>query len=101
MQLFPDSGSIIAVYFFLVLHGVLFNDFWKWMERHKYQEGFSTLIVAAYILIVLGFLALLDWRFALLALGAFAAAGIPMIIGATWRYMKLREKDQDHVKQAP
>ena len=78
----------------LVLFGAAYNRLVDWMERRNYHEGFLSLIVAAGVGITLLFVAVVDWRAALLTLAAFVCSGTPMIVGSILRYVRRREAEQ-------
>jgi len=86
-----DSSAILAVFFALVIFGILYNNLVMWLENHGYTEGFLSLIVAAGVLGTLFGIAVLSIQAALIALGAFVATGTPMIVGSISRYIKARE----------
>lgn len=85
-----DSGMILAVFGALVVFGIGYNAFVAWAERKGYTEGYLSLVVALGVAVTLAGIAVLNIEAALLALGAFAASGTPMIIGSIWRYLRRR-----------
>ena len=87
----PDYSLILAIYLALVLFGIGFNLLIEAMERRGYLEGFVSLAVAVGVLVTLGGVAVIWWPAAVLALGAFAASGLPMVAGSIWRYIQKRE----------
>jgi hypothetical protein len=87
-----NFGSILAVFFGLVLFGVGYNAFVEWAERRGYTEGFVSLLVACGVFVTLGGIAIISWQAALLALIGFIASGTPMIVGSIWRYLRAREE---------
>lgn len=89
-----DYGLILAVYLGLILFGVGYNALVSWLDREGYVEGYLAFIVAIGVAVSLAGVALLSWQAALLALGAFTASGIPMIIGSVSRYVKRRRAAQ-------
>ncbi len=93
-----ESGDIWAVFGGLLVFGVLYNALYAWLERHGYDEGYLAFIVAGGLLGISGGLALLDWQWALLTLGACAAAGLPMIIGSWWRHVRRRRASQQALR---
>ena len=86
-----DSSAILAVFFALVIFGILYNNLVMWLENHNYAEGFLSLIVAGGVLGTLVGVAILSIEAALITLGAFVATGTPMIVGSISRYIKARE----------
>lgn len=78
----------------LVAFGFAYNGLVDYLERRKYHEGFLSLIVAAGVVVTLVGVALVDWRSALLALGAFVCSGTPMMVGSIKRYVLRREAEQ-------
>ncbi len=96
----PDFSLILAVYMLLVLFGVLYNFLIAHFERKGYLEGYVSLAVAGGAAFTLAMTALVDWRAALLATGAFVASGLPMILGSIWRHIQAREQEQKDVRQS-
>jgi len=86
-----DFGIILAVFLALALFGIGYNALVSWMIRRGYTEGYLSLVVAFGVLVTLCGAAILSIQAALIALGAFAASGTPMIIGSIVRYIKARE----------
>lgn len=91
-------GNVLAVYAVLMLFGVQFNALVGVLGRRGYTEGFLSVFVAGGVLITLSGVALLNWQAALLSLGAFAASGLPMMIGSMVRYIRKREAEQRAMK---
>ncbi len=85
-----DFGVILAVFLALTLFGIGYNALVAWLERNRYTEGYLSLIVALGVLITLLGVAILSLPSALLALLAFTATGMPMIIGSIARYITRR-----------
>lgn len=83
-----STGLIVGVYAVLLLFGVGYNLLIAWLERRHYLHGHTALAVVGGVLITLAGVALVSWQAALLALGAFCASGIPMVLGSIWRSMK-------------
>jgi MFS family permease len=74
--------------------GFAYNRLVDYWERRKYHEGFLSLIVAIGVGATLAGVAIIDWRAALLTLGAFVCSGTPMILGSIGRYVRRREAEQ-------
>jgi hypothetical protein len=87
--------SLVAAAFGLLLFGVLYNWLVSWMEDRGYDEGYTALLVVIGSGVTLAVVALIDWRAALLAGGAFACSGLPMVIGGWWRHVRARRHAQD------
>lgn len=94
-----NLGVIAAVYLALVLFGIGFNYLTAHAEKTGYIHGYSSIFVTAGVLVTLAGLAVFNVLFALLALGAFAASGTPMVIGSIARYMDERKRHIDQLKQ--
>ena len=90
-----DLGSILAVFWGLVLFGILYNLLMGWMEKRGYLEGLTSLAVVGGVLITLAGIAVVSWSAAVLALAAFTASGLPMVIGSLWRYVQRRQMEQE------
>lgn len=95
----PHLSAIIAVYAFLLAFGVVYNGLVAWLEQHKALEGFMWAAVAVGVAVVLGGLAIFSWQFALLGLGAFGCAGLPMVGGSIVRYVVARKAAQDAMRK--
>ncbi len=94
MEFKPDFSLILAIYLALILFGIGFNLLVAGMEKRGYLEGFTSLAVVVGTLVTLGGLAVIWWPAAVLALGAFAASGLPMVAGSIWRYIQRRAQVQ-------
>ena len=95
MEIRLDLGSILAVFWGLVLFGILYNLLMGWMEKRGYLEGLTSLAVVGGVLITLAGIAVVSWNAAVLALAAFTASGLPMVIGSLWRYVQRRQMEQE------
>ena len=82
---------ILAVFGMLLAFGAFYDRFVASLTRKGYAEGFMGLIVALGVFVTLSGLSILSINAALLALGAFAASGTPMIVGSIVRYVQRRE----------
>jgi biotin transporter BioY len=82
--------TVIAILIALFCFGWAYNSVIN--SLGKRTEGYLSLLVAGGVLITLGGVALLDWQAAALCLAAFAASGVPMIVGDIWRTTQAREK---------
>lgn len=85
----PDGLLIGMVAVALLLFGVLFNQLVQWLGRR--HAGYTSLLVVVGVLVTLIGVAVIDWRAAVLTLGAFAASGLPMVVGDIWRAIVARE----------
>ena len=92
--------GIIAVYLALVLFGVLFNSIISYAERRTWLHGYVSLAVAGGVLITLAGVAIIDYRAALISLGAFIASGIPMMLGSVYRHVREREEELERLRRA-
>jgi heme A synthase len=91
----PDFSLYAAVFFGLTLFGILYNSIVGWMSTHKYSEGFTSLLVAAGVLVTVcacGFL--IGWLAVGIVLLGFAFSGAPMVIGSVVRYVCRRAEAQ-------
>lgn len=98
MTMRVDFG-IISVYLILVIVGIGYNALVAWIERNGYQHGYTSILVIGGVLITLTGVAVIDVRAALVCLGAFAATGLPMVIGSIWREVRLREEIIKQIKE--
>lgn len=98
-----EIGSIsglVAAAIGLLLFGIAYNWLVAWLEGRGYDEGYTALLVVAGNGATLIIVALVDWRAAVLALGAFACSGLPMIVGSWWRHVRARRHAQDLLRQS-
>jgi hypothetical protein len=95
-----DFRLILAVFFTLVLFGLLFNQLVAWLERKGYAEGFMGLLVGLGVFFTLLGVALISVPAALITLVAFCGSGIPMIVGSMIRYARKRERVQSLIKRS-
>jgi predicted tellurium resistance membrane protein TerC len=90
-----DFSHYLAVYFALLLFGVIYNAIIEHIERNKYIEGFTSLAVVlgvAVTVLACGFL--VGWlTVGIVSLG-FAFSGLPMVIGSVVRYVRARAVSQ-------
>lgn len=99
MDIKPDYSLILAIYIALLAFGLGYNALVARLERSGLLEGFTWLAVVVGTSVVLGALALIDLRFAMIATGAFIAAGTPMAGGAIVRYITTRKAVQDALRR--
>jgi formate-dependent nitrite reductase membrane component NrfD len=99
MDFQPRISHILAVYFALAAFGFAYNKIIAKLERTGLLEGFTWLAVVVGTSAVLIGLAFLDWQFTLIAVGAFAVAGMPMVGGAIARYIIIRKEIQDSLRR--
>ena len=93
-----DSWQIFGIIVTLVVVGTVYNRAVAYLEVKGYMEGYTSLAVAFGVLVTLAFVALLDWKVALMTLACFAASGTPMIVGSISRYVKRREMGQERMR---
>jgi len=87
-------GWIAAIGAALFLAGFGYNVLVSWTVRNGYDEGYTALLVVGGVLFTLMGVAVIDWRAALLAFGAFACSGFWMIVGSWWRHVHARKNGQ-------
>jgi hypothetical protein len=86
------------VYGVLFVAGFGYNALVSYLERRGYDDGFTAPLVVVGVLFTIGGVALVDWRAALLTLGAFAASGFWMVIGSWWRHVTARRHSQEALR---
>lgn len=86
-------GAILVGLFFF---GVAYDQLMARLEARK--DDFVAFMVVFGVLVTLGGVALVDWQGALLALGMFAASGLPMIVGSMARSMRKRERELQELR---
>lgn len=84
----------------LLLFGIFYNFVVGWLMKKGFTEGYMAFIVALGVFVVLAGVAFLSWQTAAICLMAFTFAGIPMIFGSVWRYIRSREQDQVEIRKA-
>ena len=94
-----NGSGLVAVAIGLISFGIIYNVIIAWTERHGYDEGYTAFEVIIGFAGTLGFVALLDWRVALMCLAAFALSGTPMVIGSWWRHVQARKRAQDLLRR--
>lgn len=99
MMLGYDLGLIGVAFGALFVFGAGYNWLVGALERRGYDEGFTALLVVGGVLVTLIGVAVIDWRAALLTLGAFGASGFWMVIGSWWRFVTSRERGQSTMRQ--
>ncbi len=92
-------GLIGAVWGALLVFGFVYNLAVAWAERQGYAEGYTAMLVVGGTLVTLLGVAVVDWRAALLALGAFFASGFWMVVGSWWRHVQARRRAQDLARE--
>ena len=92
-----DWRLLVAVVSGLVFFGCTFNTLVSRMANRL--EGYTSLLVVAGALVTLAGVALIDLKAALLCLIAFAASGLPMVIGDIARAVKARDKSIERIKK--
>lgn len=91
----PDLSLYVAVFLGLTLFGIFYNSIVDWMSTHKYSEGFTSLLVAAGVLVtVAGCGFLIGWQAVGVVLLGFAFSGAPMVMGSVARYVRQRAESQ-------
>jgi hypothetical protein len=81
---------IVTVLFALLMFGLAYNGLVSWLGERK--DGYTALLVVGGVLVTLAGVALIDWQAAVITLAAFAASGIPMILGDIARTISKRER---------
>lgn len=96
-QMVIDWRLLGSVLFGLLMYGVVYNELVQRLGKRK--EGYTSLLVVAGVLVTLAGVSLISWQSALLTLCAFAASGLPMVIGDIRRYVEAREKALETMRQ--
>lgn len=99
MTIGQGSGWIPVMAAILFLFGFVYDRIVSWMERNGYDEGYTAILVVVGTLVTLGGVALVDWRAATLALGAFAFSGFWMVVGSWWRHVQARRRGQQAIRR--
>lgn len=89
------ASGLVAAALGLLLFGVLYNWLVSWMQANGYDEGYTAILVVVGSGATLAAVALVDWRAALLAGGAFGCSGLPMVVGGWWRHVRARRHAQE------
>jgi hypothetical protein len=93
MTMRSDLGAV-AVYVALLVFGVGYNALIHHLEQRGYAEGYTAILVVGGVAITLGGVATLNYEAAMITLGAFAASGLPMVIGSMYRHATMRARAQ-------
>lgn len=94
-----NLGTVTAMYFGLMIFGIIFNQITEWSIKHGYAQGYLSLIVAFGVGVTVLATAVISPVFALITLGAFAASGMPMIAGSIWRHVRERERELEALRK--
>jgi hypothetical protein len=94
-----SAPGLVAAGFGLLLFGVAYNWLVSWMQNKGYDEGYTAILVVIGNGMTLAIVALVDWRAAVLAAGAFACSGLPMVVGGWWRHVRARKHAQDLLRR--
>lgn len=79
----------------LFLFGLSYNAFVAWLEGQGHDKGYTAFLVVGGVLITLAGLAVItNVETAILAIGCFAASGLPMIFGSVGRYVRARASEE-------
>lgn len=89
-----DLWRLIAVLLALGGFGTCYNHWVAGLERNGHDRGYMAFIVAIGCVVVIGGWLLItgDLEGGVYLLAAFAAAGIPMIVGSVQRYVRARSE---------
>jgi xanthine/uracil permease len=99
-------SEIVAGGMILFSFGLIYNQAIGSLDRRGYLEGFTWLAVVLGVGTTLAVVVGMAWRreyqgwqWGLLMLGGFAASGLPMAMGAIWRYVSARRADQSDLRR--
>ena len=94
-----DYFRLVVAAIGLIVFGIIYNMIIAWTERHGYDEGYTSFEVVIGVAWTLAFVAVVDWRAALISLAAFALSGTPMVLGSWWRHVQARKHAQDLLRR--
>ncbi len=94
-----DWARIGLVWGVLFAFGFVYNLVVAWAESRGYDEGYTAILVVVGTLVTLLGVAVIEWRAALLALGAFSASGFWMVLGSWWRHVQARRRAQELARE--
>lgn len=84
-----EDGRVIGLTALsLFLFGILYNFIVDWLGPRK--TGYTSLWVVGGSPVTLAGVAIISWQAAAVSVGAFAASGLPMVIGEIWRSIQDR-----------
>lgn len=92
-----DWRLIGIVAFALVMFGAYYDSLMTRLADHK--DPYISIFVAGGVAVTLGLIAVIDWRAAVLALGAFACSGLPMVAGSIRRNMERQRQALDDLRR--
>jgi uncharacterized membrane protein YjfL (UPF0719 family) len=85
----------------LFVFGMLYNALTAWMERNGYDRGYTAfLVVGGVAVTVVAVHWAIGWQAVLVLLLAFAASGIPMIIGSMMRHKMAEHQEMEEINHA-
>lgn len=95
-----ESGLIAIVYLSLLVFGLSYDWIVGQIERSSYAKFVNTalLVIIGTIVTLAAAIPLIGVKNAVLALGAFAASGLPMAAGSYIRQIKLQHQDDAQSK---
>lgn len=94
-------GLFAGIFGALLGFGILYNAAINVINRKQLDEGYVGFEVAIGVVVTL--LAtgpLIGWRNVAILTGAFAASGIPMIVGDVWRYWERKLRSQEAMRRS-
>lgn len=96
------ATGVIAVVIGLAMFGYFYNQAVDRYKPHGYLEPYTSLWVAAGVLVTLAGLAILDllvdWNAGIQAVVCFTASGFPMIVGDGKRYVKSIQRERERMR---
>lgn len=92
-----DWRLIGIVAFALLMFGAYYDSLMTRLADHK--DPYISIFVAGGVAVTLGLIAVIDWRAAVLALGAFACSGLPMVAGSIRRNMERQKQAIDDLRR--
>lgn len=98
MQIGIDPKSLIITLIALLVFGIAYNALVARIGSRRHR-GFTSLLVAAGVMVTLLGVAALDLQASLITAIAFVASGTPMILGSIIRYVKAREAEEERARQ--
>jgi hypothetical protein len=83
----PETSLILAVYFGLLIAAILYNRFVVEEMEKRGVDGYEwAQVVGGVAFTIAAVIPLIGWTAFLFVLGAFAASGTPMVVGAIKRH---------------
>lgn len=95
-----ESGFVFGVGMAAFTFGIVYNIVVGALEKNGRAKGFTALLVMGGVSVTLALAGLLIGLEAfLVTVGVFVLTGLPMIVGAAWRYTEERRREEERSRE--